>query len=110
MKIFKGLLGGKASNDKANSVYQKASMVINFNACPLGLSITKELSKKSKVIAISSNSYDFLQEHKDLQAIPFTGRLSEQEDRNRLVAFLKHESLKLDKVIHNQPFMLAPTP
>jgi hypothetical protein len=42
--------------------------------------------------------------------IPFTARLQDEGDRNRLIAFLKAENMKLSRVIHNQPFMLRPTP
>jgi NADP-dependent 3-hydroxy acid dehydrogenase YdfG len=76
----------------------------------LGIALTQHLSRNThKVIAVSHNADEYLDKHKDLQVIPFTAHLNVQEDRNRLIAFLKHEHMKIDKLIHNQPFMLKPT-
>ncbi|TNV82221.1 hypothetical protein FGO68_gene9449 [Halteria grandinella] len=82
-------------------------MVTNFNACPLGLALADRLGANSKVILVSQDASD----HQALpqNAFPFTARIQEEEDRNRLVAFLKQENMKVTKLIHNQPFMLKPT-
>jgi len=44
------------------------------------------------------------------KCIQFSAQLSEEGDRNRLIAFLKSENMQIDRLVHNQPFMLEPTP
>lgn len=64
-----------------------------------------------KVVAVSHHPDDH--SHLDPvfknRLIPFTAHLSEEEDRNRLIAFLKEEGMVISKLIHNQPFMLKPS-
>ena len=36
--------------------------------------------------------------------------MNDEEDRNRLVAFLKDKNMAIQTAIHNQPFMLVPPP
>ncbi len=64
------------------------------------------MSQSSKVIVISAKEEG--QAHDN--CIAFTAQLNEEGDRNRLIAFLKSENMQIDRLIHNQPFMLTPTP
>ena len=34
---------------------------------------------------------------------------NEEEDRNRLIAFLKSNNMKIKTLVQNQPFLLQPT-
>ena len=34
--------------------------------------------------------------------------MNDEEDRNRLMAFLKDQNMAIQTAIHNQPYMLAP--
>ena len=63
-------------------------------------------SQSHRVIAVS----DHESAESDGNWIKFTANLSKEGDRNRLIAFLKSENMQIDKIIHNQPFMLKPTP
>ncbi len=102
----------RPSQATSKATHQKVSLFTNFNACPLGLALARVLSvsQDSRVIVVSSNAGEALENVGDLQCTPFTAQLSKEADRSRLIAYLKAEDMKITRLIHNQPFMLKPTP
>ena len=111
--IFKSL---RRSQKGSNESYQKVCVITNFNSCPVGRGIARMIAKEEperRVIGVSQNAVDFMQskEGSELEGVtPFQARLQDENERNRLIAFLKQENMKIDRIIHNQPFMLKPTP
>jgi len=55
-------------------------------------------------VAVSPNPE--VQENNNI--VPFTADIAVKEDRVRLIAFLKQEKFQINRIIHNQPFMIAP--
>ncbi len=44
------------------------------------------------------------------QGIHFQASLENEQDISRLIAYLKEENMLIGNLIHNQPYMLKPTP
>ncbi|CDW91507.1 UNKNOWN [Stylonychia lemnae] len=110
-KIFGSAL---SSSSKNSTNLEKIAVITNYSACPLGQSLLKVLSQDYRVVAISyddKTNDDINQNNeKTSNIIRFKAHLSEQDDRNRLIAFLKSENMVISRMVNNQPFMIRPTP
>ena len=113
-KIFSGLMGSlsKGSTDSNH----KIAMITNSSACILGKHLLIGLSQRGKVINFDRNPDDFSLYDPSLKGqgkidniIPFQGFANEETDRVRLIAFLKQENFIINRLIHNQPFMIKPS-
>lgn len=96
-----------------NSSHQVV-LITNFTSCKLGLALVEELSSHASttmLVAMAHNAEHVLK-HQQLEndkITAFDGFPNEQEDRNRLIAFLKEKNLKVKTIVQNQPFLLKPT-
>ena len=81
-------------------------MITNFSSCPLGISLAQQLSENigkegtlwDKLLLVSPNA-------EQMGSLPFTqsnpnvmllnGFLNESEDRNRVIAYMKSENLRI---------------
>ena len=72
-----------------------ATLLTNFASCPLGLALARRLSlTPCKLILVSpERAPEF--EHKP-NVVMFAARLQDETDRNRLIAYLKQEDVKLN--------------
>ena len=72
------------------------------------LALLDELSQGStEVVAMAHNAEQVLPDSKDSITV-FEGFPNEQEDRNRLVAYLKSKNCTISTLVQNQPFLLKP--
>ena len=101
---------------KSAKQFQRVALITNFNSCPLGLSLTEKLvdnmdseaSFYDKIVLISPDTSTFKMNKENDKVLFLDAFINQEEDRNRLIAMLKQENLKIQSLIHNQPFMLTP--
>lgn len=88
----------------------KVAMITNFSACPLGLELLHRLSESNnKVIAVSHDALRFEDKVDKERVSLFDAFPNEEEDRNRIVSFLRSNEMQVSSLIQNQPFFLKPT-
>ncbi len=77
-------------NRSSATTKTKVAMITNFSACPLGLELLNRLSESnSKVIAVSHDALRFEDKFDKERVSLFDAFTNEEEDRNRLVSFLR---------------------
>jgi hypothetical protein len=79
------------------------ALVCNHSACALGQSIYSAFTHHCQTVGVA-------------HAVPdgdtsdqFEAYLNEEEERARLIAYLKHHNYRIQFLVYNQPFKLVPT-
>lgn len=78
-------------------------MITNFNSCPLGLSLTEKLVENmetdasiyDKIVLVSPDTSTFKMNKDNNKVLFLDAFINQEEDRNRLIAMLKQENLKI---------------
>lgn len=102
--LLQSLFANKSS--VANSS-QNVVLITNFTSCKLGIALLEELSKHPSttlIVAMAHNAENVLSQHQFSQnnkITAFDGFPNEQEDRNRLIAFLKEKDIKVKTIVQN---------
>ena len=97
MNRFLNLFASQQPSQKRKEI----ALVTNFTSCKLGFSIFSEFQKVIETVGVAHDGSD----HQG----GFSAFLNEQQDRDRLVAFLKQNGMVVKYLIWNQPFKLRPT-
>ena len=100
--LFKSLF---ASKSQVTNSSHHVVLITNFTSCKLGIALLEELSKHPSttlLVAMAHNAEHVLSQQQFINSDKikaFDGFPNEQEDRNRLIAFLKEKDLKVKTIV-----------
>ena len=98
MTSFLSSLFGRGS--KGTPSKTKVAMITNFSACPLGLHLLDNLQNcNSHVVAISHDASKFEERFDSEKVSLFEAFPNEEEDRNRIISFLKAKNMQLTTLV-----------
>ena len=84
----------------------RIALITNFDACSLSLALSKQLTEAQgksffdSVLLVSPNAQTAVKDS-GLDAMAFNAELSDEEERNRLLAHLLDEKYQISLLLHN---------